>query len=453
MSLVLILFFTSCRSYYSRKNYHNHIIPDKFSDENNQNIMVEQKKFDDFIDKITKKNTLTLQDCYALALLYNEKLKITEEEYIQSILEKDKAYSLVLPTLKLKLQHFRQESVPSFGGSSFSPKKRTEYWMTFSQPIFSGLKDIYLLQAAKMNILSKEYSLKYGKIEIFLLVVSTFYEILKLQQQIKILENFLKARQERLQQMRERQKLGLVRETEVLLIETQIQESNTILIQSRNNLEILKSRMNNITGIDINNKTLLDTYKQENIDTLENLIKIAEKNRDDLKSQEKKILALKEQLKAIKGEYLPTITLTNNTYFKRSGALKEIDWDVVIFAELPIFEGFLTKTKIKEGESKIKQAQYVYDMLKKTIKEEVEAFYYEIKSNEAVIAQLEKQVEFAERNYELLKEEYAKNIATNLELLFADISLQDAKMKLEIEKLNRKALQLKLEAVTGKDIF
>lgn len=452
LTLILTILLISCKSYdIYQKNYEKIVldgIPNTSGNTTDNN-----SKMLSFIEKFKKKTVITLEDCYALALLYNEKLKIAGEDYIQSILEKDKAYSMVLPTVKLKWQHFRQESVPSFGGSTFSPRKRTEYWMTFSQPIFSGLRDIYTLRAAKANVLSKEYSLRYEKIELFLLVVSTFYEILKLQQQIKTLEGFLKARTERLNEMIERQKAGLVRETEVLLIETQIEETKTLLTQSKNNLEILTSRMENIIGIDIDNKTLVDTYLPEETDTLQNLIERAYHNRYDLKSQETRILALKEQLKAIKGEYLPTVTFNNNTYFKRVAFQKQVDWDALIVAELPIFEGFLTKTKIKETESKMRQAYNVYELLKKSIKEEVETFYYDLRSSESIIAQLNKQVELAQKNYDLLREEYAQKIATNLELLFADVFLQEAKMKLEAEKLNRKALQLKLKAIIGKEVF
>lgn len=445
--LILMIIFVSCRSYNIYKS-------EKIAKLSSSTSYPEDySEFENYVSKIKEKTILTLQDCYALALLNNEKLKIVYEDYIQAIIEKDKAYSLIYPTLKLRWQHFRQETVPSFGGSSFSPKSRTESWLTFNQPLFSGLKDIYTLRAAKANIMSKKYLLQYEKTEIFILVVSTFYEILKIQQHIETLRNFLNARKERLNELKEKQKAGLVRETEVLLVETQIEETNTLLTQAVNTLNILKSRMENLTGVDVTNKVFVDTFEEENKFSLEELIEKAYNNRYDLKSQEARLAALKEQLKAIKGEYLPTITFNNNTYLKRAGAQREIDWDAVIVAELPIFEGFLTKSKIKESESKIRQAQYTYELLKKTIKEDVEMFYYELKSNDAVIAQLEKQVEFAKKNYELLKEEYNQKIATNLELLYADVNLQEAKIKLEAEKLNRKALQLKLKTIVGEEVF
>ncbi len=455
--MFFVYLFSACTTY----RYNNEAVDEKLwenffakerTGQSHAGLKEVSNNLDKFIDGIKKKSELTLQDCFALALANNERLKVVGEDYFQTIIEKDKAISLILPAIFLRGQYLRQETVPSFGGSSFLPKARTDYWLNIKQPLFKGLSDIYTLKAAKKNIKSKESMLYYERAQIFSLVVFTFYEILQQQKRKEILTALLKTRKERLEEMKERRKLGLLRDTELLLVETQIANDEALLEEVVNSIEILKARMEAIIGISVD-KPLKDSFVGEKTVELAELLERAYNNRMDLKSKEMEINALKDKLKATKGEYLPSISLNSNIYFKRAGFQKDIDWDAAIIFDIPLFEGWITKAKVEEDLSKLRKAQYSYIGLKKQVTNEVKASFYELKTIRSLISKLEKEVELAQKNYDMLKEEYAQKIATGLELLFAEVNLQSAKIRLETEKLNERRAVLNLKIVTGEEIW
>ncbi|MFN7181417.1 MAG: TolC family protein [Planctomycetota bacterium] len=459
LSYLFLLFITSgCLSFKGKDEEVEKIIWYQVRKEDSKRSVFENEKsgarenIENFIEGIKKKGTLSLHDCLALALAHNERLKIVGEDYFQAIIDKNKALSMVLPDISLKGQYFVQETVPGFGGSSFSPKARTDYWVSFRQPLFRGLSDIYTLKAAKKRIKSKEYSLFYERTQIFSFVISVFYELLQLQKKIEILDATVKIRKERLEEMKEKRKLGILRETEVLLVETQLAQDEAILEQTRNEMMIAKSLMETLIGIPLD-KPLEDMPANGSVRDLPELLNFAYSHRMDLKSREIEIEALKDKLKATLGEYLPQISFSNNIYLKRSGYLKEIDWDAAISFELPIFEGWLTKARIEEDLSTLRQAKYSYDSLKKQITQEIKSAFYQLKTTRALISRLEKEVKLARKNYDMLKEEYKQNIATHLELLFAEVNLQTAKIRLETMKLEEKKAFLKLKIVTGEEIW
>src|SRR6266446_1610281 len=82
---------------------------------------------------------LTLEEAYRLALENYETVKIARESLLQAEMEKRKALSGLLPTLKSELDYTRRPgAIISSTGTVVRPQGDEKFQLTLDQPLFSG---------------------------------------------------------------------------------------------------------------------------------------------------------------------------------------------------------------------------------------------------------------------------------------------------------------------------
>lgn len=406
------------------------------------------------LDRVRQGTALSLRDCLRLAIAKSEQLAASGEDYIQSIITQDKEFAQVLPTVNLRGQYFRQETAPDFGRSSgFSPRGRAESQLRLSQPIFSGFRDIHTLKALEELTKAKENSLVNLREQILFYVASVYFDILNTSQQVEVLARSLDSRKQRLADLKERRKANLVRETEVLLVEAQVAEDEAQLDRVNNDLVVLRTRLGVLTGMAMEGKKL-EQPPDVTVDAdLERMLLDAYEHRNDLKALKNEAIAAAENVSVAYAGYLPRVSLDGTVYLRRVGVSEDVDWDMLLSAELPLFDGWLTRAAVAEALSKQRKAQHLYDNLRERIKDEVVSAYHDLKTAESAVSKTEKELEYARRNFELLKHEYDNKIATNLELLLADVALQDVQIRLNSERLNKSLAALRLKLACGSNLL
>ena len=72
-------------------------------------------------------------------------------------------------------------------------------------------------------------------------------------------------------------------------------------------------------------------------------------------------------------------------------------------------------------------------------------------SSDALIQSLQKEVDLAQENYNANQEQYRLGLATSLEVLTSYNFLENAKLDLEKERINRKLLWIRLQNALGEN--
>jgi outer membrane protein len=395
-------------------------------------------------DHILNKSELNLEDCYQLALAYNDRLKIAGENYYQAVLLKSRAWSEILPKVDFKGSYFQQASAAEFG----SLKERRETKFTAEQPLFQGFREINGLQGAKYQALSEAAQLQFEKTLVFANVAAAVYEILKLESTLQTLDLLIQNQKERLKDAQERHKLGLIRRTEVLLIETDLEDAKAKRVSAFGNLRVARAKIAVLLGVQIH-QPLVDHEDTSDWNNIDKLLEEALVRREDLKSLAYDIKVARKEVLLVTGEFLPTVNFLGNYYLHRDGPQEGVDWDVLVAGSLPIFEGGDIRARLKEASSKFRQAEYLYEFQKKTVIEEVSQAFAVYESLKEETAVLKKKVDLAEENYHLVTEEYHHGLATHLDVQLVYQQLVDAKLAYEQARWNHKVSKAQIKYVSG----
>ncbi len=146
---------------------------------------------------------------------------------------------------------------------------------------------------------------------------------------------------------------------------------------------------------------------------------------------------------------LPWVSLTGNIYPLRSGASAGINWDAGINITMKLIDSGETGSKVKEAQYKEKEAELNLAKKKRQVETEVRSAIGNIKGLMEQVKILENAAEMNDKNYLEQRKDYEFSLVTNLEVLQAMNSLQNAKRTLDRTKLELLLAGAKLQSVSA----
>lgn len=390
---------------------------------------------------------LTLAECYRLALRRSESLAIEGEELVRIQTAYEQAYGALLPRIHFKGSYTRQDEIDS--PTSFTLPERTEYKFTLKETLFSGLREFYAMRQADALYGAKEHDLRHAKLLLYLDVAQAFYLVLQAQRDLDTVEASLSLATERLEELRERNRLGISRRSEVLAQEAEVASIEAQRERLKGIVEVAWETLLFVTGIDSRRDLVEESPEAGEVPPVRTLVERAIQSRADLQSLERQIFAGEQAVKVAQGGYLPTVTLDANYYTHRAGVSADIDWDVILSFDVPIFDGFTTYAKIREAESLVRTTQLRRDRLIRDISLQVHRAYADALSFRSELASLEKAVSSAAENYEIVQGEYRLGIVTNIEVLQSFNVLQRARLERDRSRFQLRIALVRLTVETG----
>lgn len=397
----------------------------------------------DLFDRLSAKKSLTLDDCYQMAIYRSESLALEIEELVRLQVQYDQAVAAVLPRITFKGSYTRQEDAGGQGASSaFRLPERTEWRFNARQPIFSGLREFYAIRQAGALVESRDHEIRHARLLLYADVASAFYSVLQTQRDLETTRDTLRLAQERLDELAERHRLNMSRKSELLAQEAEVASIRARVEELQGALAVAWEALKFLTGLG-ETRELVDTAAPPDVlPPVETLVARALQQRSDVKALQKQIAAAEESVAIARAGYLPSVTLESNYYTHREGITQDIDWDVTVSGEIPIFEGGATGARIAEARSSVRQARLQLERLTREIALQVNRAYADVRALQSELTSLEKAVASAQENYEIVQAEYRQNIVTNIEVLASFNTLQRARLERD-----QAGYQLKLAAI------
>ncbi len=376
---------------------------------------------------VALESLLSMHDCYELALKQSEAIAIKKEDIEKTEADFLNATSEVLGDISYIRTTTRQDAARTSGGdsssvgSTFSARERNEGKFTFTQPLFQGFKSLGALTGAGGLRGQRREEWKRAKELLFLDVVQAFYQVLKYEKDVDIIKKIKHSLEERAEELSEREKIGRSRPSEVATAKARLKNIEADLIQSENALRIGQHILEFLTGTFLEPQQLTDVEFSPFIQTEPNTSAFSQssENRSDVKAAKQ---ALKVSCRAIiveQSALWPVISLEANRYTERDGFQSNIDWDTLLKLEIPIFNGGGTVGKIKGAITNWKKAKLSYSLAKRRALLEIKEAYENLIAAQEKFSALKASVEASRQNYELQKEEYARNLVGNLDVLEA----------------------------------
>lgn len=356
---------------------------------------------------------MTLDQAYALALEHHEGIIIAKKEIIKSKLLPTKANAMMMPRLNLYGEYLRYDDPIDFqielGGVMLPPittrpEEQSRVNAEVVQPIYQGAWLPRKKQAGHAVAKSEE---DYGWTaqNILFQVATAYYEIIKAQNYISITEEFLQRSQEENRIAKVKFGEGAVTEDVVLNTELKISAGRTRLLSEKNDLRLARKAFSLLVGdipegfeVQEPNEPRL---KSENV---EELMTMARQERMDYRSAQSTIEVARYDMSANKARYQPSLEGSWDYYVVHDPPYDQAEnyWIAALRLKVPLFDGGFRSCDLKESEQSLQQAQLNAARLEKQLKKDIEQALTTIQTNRSILESLDKQLELAKKNYEIV---------------------------------------------------
>ena len=359
-----------------------------------------------------KQTPISLDECLDVALNNNFGIKTKFETYKSSEYSYKNALSKFLPELSYSWYSIYYNGQVLVGSALVDRFNETALSsiMLVRHNLFEGGKQIFDAKAAKYNKFEQKEKLNFTKEETLKFTAIYYWQLLQAKINIEI---HIKNLYERIAQLKLTESLetaGMGTKFDVIRQKNEVASAKRSLVEAMNEFRLRQAKLANIMGIEIET-TLYPIEKEvttnklidENI-TIEELYETASKNRKDIKAIKNKILAMKNEKRAIYTEFAPKPRVFYQ--FQNQGTARAglgeanvlgLYVDVSLGQNLGV--GTITRAKAKAHEI----CSVEYDLINKLrdIKEELLDSYYNSKLLLKRIELTNEQVEYATQSVKL----------------------------------------------------
>jgi outer membrane protein len=416
---------------------------------------------------------LNLQQSLEIAFKNSNEIKISNSKVIGADAKVTEVKSQYLPQLKLTANYTRLSDVPAFQVQlPFSPHPITiadvilnnySVKLSLQQPVFTGFRTSALSNAAEYYSEAANEDVNKTKNEVAFLVYSYYLNLYKAQQIKALLQESIKSANQHIVDTKNFMYNGLATKNDLLKFEVQESNIQLSLIEANNNIDLARSALNKSLGFPLDEKTEIEPIEikvEPFNDNLNGLINEALVNRSEIKSVKYSLEAGKENIKASRSGYFPSVFVSGNyTYANPNQRYQpplekfKGTWDVGITFSWDIWNWGGTSSQVVQAEQNLYQAQTSIDQLKDNIQLEVNQNYLSLKYAKEKLDVTQKAIEQADENLRTFKEKYDVQLATSTDIIDAENLLLQAKTNYTNALIDYKLAKVKLDKSAGRKIY
>jgi outer membrane protein TolC len=396
---------------------------------------------------------LNLQRALALANANNEQLARAGEDYLQALIDKDRAFARFLPTIRFAPSYMRQEESSLGGGNPLIDKLlRTE---TTDAPLEGDLhlapaQDIPALRAADASAEQRRALLLDRRSILLLDVAQTYYQVVRSEKQVGVLEHSVKVQQRRVDDMQVQRRVGVARPVDLAQTAAQLAATRSALIQARGDVHNGRAMLAQLMGVAAVEGPLPVGFEAPpQYRSPEDLLKLAQAHRQDLQAARIQVEAAARRLEAAWGGYFPSVSLNLRRYLYRESFPDDVDWTGLIQVNLPIFSAGLVHADVRTAYSRLRQAHLAASGMRRAVLRQLRTAGQDLDADGRQIDQLGIRLEAAREAMRQADAAYAAGMGTNLERLVAQDQLLSAELDLTEKQVQHNVDYLRLLRATG----
>lgn len=406
-----------------------------------------------FNPQVAAGQSLTLRQALDLANRQNERLAIEGENYLQALIERKRAGAAFLPTVSLAPSYAARERV-STGSGDGNLASSSQQNSFLDVPVNGGftlspLSDLARLNREARTIDQRRNLLLDAQESILLETARVFYDVLRAERLVRVLENSLEVQDARVRDIVGRQQAGVARPLDVAQTEAQASATRVTLITARNDVANGRSTLALLTATPVQQAVLVDRFDPAPLPTLEQIHAIAAESRRDLLAAEDARLSARQNVDVAFAQYYPSVTLSANLFLYRESVPDERDWDAILRANLPIFSAGIIEQDVRQAWSLYRQSAAEQSLLRRQVAQEVDIAFQTLRTSDQRVAELEVQLRAAEQAFNQADESYNVGLATNLERVTAQDQLLSAQLQLASAQFDRTLSYLLLARAAG----
>ena len=282
-------------------------------------------------------------------------------------------------------------------------------------------------------------------------VSDAFYLLLQKQEETKALEVSRQALRERIEELKERERLGRSRLSEGVSAEAQLYRVEAEMEQARSEETVARQLMEFLTGRE-RVGALADGDPFPPPVEGEDAYLAKAVNRFDVQAAQEAVQVAEQEVKVRKADFWPTVDLEGNYFVERVGAAKEVDWDAALKVEVPIYQGGQVAGQVRQAQSLAARSRLQFSESRRRAIQEVRDSYARFKAALGRTFALAKALEATQESYRSLVQEYRLNLVSNLDVLEELQLLQEARRDWIRAQFEAKRLHWSLKVSSGETL-
>jgi len=335
--------------------------------------------------------------------------------------------------------------------------------LSLQQPVFTGFRLSSLKDAAEYYNEAAAEDVNKTKNDVAYSVYSSYLNLYKAEQVKALLQESRKSAEQHITDTKNFMDNGLATKNDLLKFEVQESNIKLSLIEANNNIDLARSALNKSLGLPLNENTEIEeieivpeTFNED----LNSLVKEAMNNRSEIKSVKYSLNAGRENIRASRSAYFPSVYLSGNyTYanpnLRYQPPLEQFKgtWDVGITFSWDIWNWGGTSSQVVQAEQNLYRSQTQLDLMKENIELEVNQNYLALKYAKEKLDVTQKAIEQADENLRTFKDKYEVQLATSTDIIDAENSLLQAKTNYTNALIDYKLAKVRLEKSVGRKIY
>ena len=419
---------------------------------------------------------LTLESALRLANAHNEQIAVGGEDYVQALIDKDRTAAAFLPAVSLIPSYsFADDGDDRRNGQSgddigdpgdpddeagggggggrntSTGNANLDVPLNLRMNLFNGFRDVATRRRAGSEI-ERQRSLMLDLQAVVLLdVARTYYQVLRSEQSVRVLENSVKVQGERVRDMQARNRAGVARPLDVAQTEAQASATRASLIVARNDVRNGRTVLSFLVGRDVSASPLADELAlPAMLPTLDESLADAERSRQDLSAARAAVETAGAEVSQAVGQYYPSVNFNFNYYLERQSNPEDSLFNGLISANLPIFTGGVIHQNVRAALSRLRQAKLLESNARREVEQDVRLAYSNFEAAGERLAELQISQDAAREALRQAEGNYNAGRATNLERLVAQDQVLSAELDLATAANERKISYLNLQRVLGR---
>jgi outer membrane protein TolC len=396
---------------------------------------------------------LTLKQALELANAQNEQLAIAGEDYLQALIDKDRAYAAFLPKISFAPAFMREEKTALAAGNAFIsevvPNKTTDMPVVGNMNLHP-IGDVASYKAAGSAARMERAMLLDYRALLMLDVARTYFQVLHSEKQLEVLTHSIKVGEQRLADVRVKQKAGVARPVDVALTEAQLAKTRTEFFRAKDDVISSRAMLAFLINAPELTGPLTNGWRVPSMDfQMEALLNHADQHRQDLMAAHERVKVAAALLEAAWGKYFPSVSLNLVHYISRASFPSDVDWTSLILVNVPIFSAGLIHADVRTAYSRLRQARLAETNIQRQVVKDLRSVTEDLLRDEQQIRQLGIQVKAEEEGMQLAETEFNAGLGTNLQRLIAQDGLMSAELALSTARFSYNVDYLRLMHMTG----
>jgi outer membrane protein TolC len=393
---------------------------------------------------------LTIRDAINLALEKNWDVKLSEKEILKAEEQISEAYANAFPRVEFNGRYVRNIKLPVLflpSGTPFNESGKTitlelgsdnAYDLTFSlsQVLYSQKVNTAIQVANEYSELSKTAN-KGTRNDIILNVKKAFYNVLLMKELLEVSRQGNEVARANFENVSALYKQGVASEYDFLRAEVQLANSQPMLIQTENNLELAKNYLKNLLSIDIKKPVeVKGEFVFEEVDPaqIEAASELAVQNHPLVKQLEIQSSLLSKNITIQRADYFPTLAAfgqytfqTQDNTFKFKDYLWAKSFMVGLNLSYTLFDGFGRGARIEQAIIDKEKVDITRRKVEEGLKIRImQARMNMVESKKRIDAQ-RKSLEQADKALKIAQTRYKSGVGTQLELIDTQAAVTIAK--------------------------